>query len=97
MDEIKAEIRQSRFVIADVTHHRNGVYFEAGFADGLGVPVIWACDEKDADNTHFDAKHLNQIRWTSHDDLRERLKNRIIGTIGRGPLVPRPSATIAEQ
>jgi hypothetical protein len=88
MDEVKAEIRQSRFVIADVTHKRNGVYHEAGFADGLGVPVIWTCDERDKGDIHFDAQHLNVILWTSHDDLRKRLANRILATIGRGPLAP---------
>jgi hypothetical protein len=93
IDEIKAEIRQSRFVIADVTHQRNGVYYEAGFADGLGVPVIWTCEDKDADNTHFDTKHLNQIRWTSHGELQKRLRDRIIGTIGRGPLAPRTATS----
>jgi hypothetical protein len=39
-DEIVAEIRRSRFVVADFTKHRGGVYFEAGFAQGLGLPVI---------------------------------------------------------
>ena len=29
-DVIVAEIRQSKFLIADFTIHRNGVYFEAG-------------------------------------------------------------------
>ncbi len=34
-----------RFMIADFTGHRGGVYFEAGFAHGLGIPVIWTCRE----------------------------------------------------
>ena len=34
MDEIISEIRRARFVIADCTQQRNGVYFEAGFAIG---------------------------------------------------------------
>lgn len=89
VDEIKAEIRESRFIVADVTQHRNGVYFEAGFADGLGIPVIWTCNDADAGNTHFDTQHLNQIRWKSHDDLRARLANRIRATIGKGPLKAR--------
>lgn len=33
-----AEIRKSRFLIADFTGHRGGVYFEAGYALGLGIP-----------------------------------------------------------
>jgi nucleoside 2-deoxyribosyltransferase len=44
-DQIIAEIRKSKFIIADFTGHRGGVYFEAGFAFGLGIPVIWTCRE----------------------------------------------------
>ena len=43
-DEIVAEIRRSHFLIADFTceprNVRGGVYYEAGFAQGLGIPVI---------------------------------------------------------
>lgn len=46
-DAIIAEIRRSRFVVADFTHGasgaRGGVYYEAGFARGLGLPVIFTC------------------------------------------------------
>ena len=35
-DEIMAEIRRSRFVVADHTGQRNGVYFEAGSRLGSG-------------------------------------------------------------
>ncbi len=38
---VLAEIRKSRFVVGDFTKNRNGVYFEAGYALGLAIPVIW--------------------------------------------------------
>ena len=38
---IETEIQDSRFLVADVTGGRQGVYFEAGFALGLGRQVIW--------------------------------------------------------
>ena len=41
-DEIIAQINASRFVVADFTGHRGGVYFEAGYALGLGLPVFWS-------------------------------------------------------
>jgi len=44
-DEIIAEIRKSKFLIADFTGQRGGVYFEAGFAYGFGLPVIWTCHD----------------------------------------------------
>ena len=50
-DEILARIRSSAFVIADFTGHRGGVYFEAGYALGLGLPVIWTCNEGDMGRT----------------------------------------------
>jgi nucleoside 2-deoxyribosyltransferase len=42
-DEIIATIRRSRFMVCDLTGYRGGVYFEAGFAYGLGIPVIYTC------------------------------------------------------
>lgn len=40
-DQIVAEIRRSKYVVADFTGNRGSVYFEAGLAQGLGLPVIW--------------------------------------------------------
>lgn len=58
-DEILAAIRRSRFVVADFTGHRGGVYFEAGFALGLGIPVIWLCRQDHLEKVHFDNRQYN--------------------------------------
>jgi hypothetical protein len=42
-DEIISQIRRSRFMVCDLTGYRGGVYFEAGFAYGLGIEVIYTC------------------------------------------------------
>jgi hypothetical protein len=42
-DEIIATIRRSRFIVCDLTGYRGGVYFEAGFAYGLGLDIIYTC------------------------------------------------------
>lgn len=42
-DEIIGQIRRSRFIVCDLTGYRSGVYFEAGFAYGLGLDVIYTC------------------------------------------------------
>lgn len=44
-DTIVKEIRRSKFVIADLTGYRAGVYYEAGFAEGLGKEVIYTCNK----------------------------------------------------
>jgi nucleoside 2-deoxyribosyltransferase len=80
-DSIGAEIRKSRFMVADFTGHRAGVYFEAGYALGLGIPVIWTCREDELANTHFDTRQYNHIDWKNELDLFERLKHRIEATI----------------
>jgi hypothetical protein len=84
-DRVKAEIRRSRFVVADFTGHRNGVYFEAGFALGLGLPVIWLCRKDHFAKAHFDTNHYNHIVWEKPEEIRTALEDRIIGTIGIGP------------
>ncbi|MDG1287887.1 MAG: hypothetical protein P8P30_10070 [Rickettsiales bacterium] len=80
-DEIIAEIKRSRFIVADFTNHRGGVYFEAGFALGLGIPVIWTCRKDDLENLHFDIRQYNTIAWENADELKERLHQRIRATI----------------
>lgn len=91
-DEILALIRRARFVVADFTGSRGGVYFEAGFALGLGRPVIWTCSEQTLkdDELHFDVEHYNFLLWTegAYDDFARRLAFRIESIIGRGPKVP---------
>lgn len=92
VDRIRAEIRESRFVVADFTGHREGVYFESGFALGLSLPVIWTCRKDEIGKSHFDTSHFNHIVWDPGEgDLKERLKNRILAVIGRGPLQVRGS------
>lgn len=84
-DKIIAEIRRSRFVIADFTSEpdrpRGGVYFEAGFAHGLNIPVIWTCRSDAIDRVHFDTRQFNHITWRDPVDLKERLVNRIRAVI----------------
>jgi hypothetical protein len=70
-DQLRVALRTSRFVIADLTHGNNGSYWEAGFAEGLGRPVIYSCresvwndrDEQGRRKVHFDTRHLATIIW----------------------------------
>ena len=80
-DRLLSEIRQAQFVIADYTGHKNGVYYEAGFARALGREVINCCRDTDFDGLHFDTNHLSHIRWRTPADLRQQLTDRIRATI----------------
>ena len=83
MDRIIDLIRAAPFVIADLSDDNRGVYYEAGYARGLGRDVIYLVREGGA-KPHFDVSGVNHVRWSAHDDLRRRLENRILGTKGRG-------------
>jgi len=82
-DRIFALINRSRFIVADFTRQSDGVYFEAGYALGMGLKVIWSCREDELAKLHFDAAHYNMLGWTADNlpDYRTRLKSRIEAVI----------------
>jgi len=86
-DEIIARFRRSKFLIADFTGQRNGVYFEAGFMLGLGRPVIWVCEKAELHDVHFDTRQYNTIDYLDAADLQKRLQVRIEAIMGKGPLI----------
>jgi len=81
-DRMIAEIRRSGLLVADLTGHRQNVYFEAGFAMGLGIPVIYTCREDEAsdEKVQFDTRQYKYISWTEPTDLRQKLRERIEAT-----------------
>ncbi|KKK45756.1 hypothetical protein LCGC14_3164990, partial [marine sediment metagenome] len=80
-DEIIAGIRRSKFLVADFTGHRQSVYFEAGYAHGLDIKVIYTCHQDEIDDAHFDTEHYNHIVWGTPEELSKKLLNRIRATI----------------
>jgi hypothetical protein len=83
-DHILAEIRRSQFVVADFTEQRSSVYFEAGFAHGIGREVVWCCRQDQISSLTFDTKHLGHIAWKDPADLRSKLEISI-----RANIIPR--------
>jgi hypothetical protein len=65
---------------------RGGVYFEAGFAKGLGKEVIWTVREDVLPFVHFDTRQFAHIVWKDSADLCAKLEKRISATLGDGPL-----------
>ena len=85
-DEVIAEIRRSRFVVADFTHGDDGargsVYYEAGFAHALGLPVIFSCRKDHEKRLHFDTRQYPHILWEDEEDLYTQLREKIGALIG---------------
>lgn len=87
-DEIIGRIKASRFLVADFSGQRQGVYFEAGMMLGLGRTVIWMCKEEELKETHFDTRQYNFINYKTVDEARKRLYDRIMAIEGAGPEMP---------
>lgn len=83
-DRIINDINSTRFTIADLTGDRGGVYYEAGYARGIGKEVILCCRSDSFPGVHFDLNHINIVVWDNPEDLVDKLYERIIATIGRG-------------
>lgn len=66
-DRLRVEIRRSRFLVADLSDGNSGAYWEAGFAEGLGRPVIYTCRKNvfddEARRPHFDTNHHLTVVW----------------------------------
>jgi hypothetical protein len=87
-DEIIGRIKTSRFIVADFTGQRAGVYFEAGMMLGLGRTVIWMCKDEELKDVHFDTRQYNFINYKMVEEARKRLYDRIMAIEGAGPEAP---------
>lgn len=76
---LRDQIRQAPFVLVDLTHDNSGAYWEAGYAEGLGKPVLYLCEKEkfDAKKTHFDTNHCTTVTWgggKSEDNFKRELQ-----------------------
>ncbi len=75
-DQLRVKIRQSKFVISDLTYKNSGAYWEAGYAEGLGKQVIYLCEKShwEENKTHFDTNHHTTVIWslsTIEEDMKK--------------------------
>jgi hypothetical protein len=86
-DRLRVEIRQSKFLIAELSDKNPGAYWEAGYAEGLGKPVIYTCKKEIFDHPnskpHFDTNHHLTIVWDLENLplASQRLKDTIRATL----------------
>lgn len=93
VERIKEEIRRARFVVADLTDERPSCYFEAGYAEALGRPVIFTASRESVMNPgtetviHFDI-HQNVRFFTNLEQLADELRSAV--EANRDRLLQRP-------
>ncbi|UBM61360.1 nucleotide-binding protein [Candidatus Sulfidibacterium hydrothermale] len=76
-DAIIFAIKSCKFCIADFSQQKDGVYFESGFAVGLGKPVIYTCHKDWFSKSHFDTNHFPHIIYETNKELTEKLDIKI--------------------
>jgi hypothetical protein len=85
-NRMRVEIRRSKYLVAELTHSNAGAYWEAGFAEGLGKPVIYLCEKSYFDDpesgVHFDVSQSQGVIWEADklDEAEEQLKDIIRNT-----------------
>jgi hypothetical protein len=62
---LRSTIRDAAFVLVDLTHDNYGAYWEAGYAEGLGKPVIYLSERAkfEVQPSHFDTNHCTTVMW----------------------------------
>lgn len=81
-DAILNKISESRLLVAEFTGISPGVYFEAGFALGKGIPFILLVRESEIKDVHFDTRQFPHIVWKDLEDLKRQLIERIRFMLG---------------
>lgn len=82
-DQLRLKIRQAKFLVCDLTHGNRGAYWEAGYAEGLGAPVIYTCrrdvfdDRNHPNHPHFDASHWVTVPWDVSDPAKAASKLKV--------------------
>lgn len=82
IDDITQSIREASVIIADVTPDNANVFYEIGFAHGIGKPTILLCDRK-RDKLPFDIAGFRTLYYTNsiggkravEEGLRKHLAN----------------------
>lgn len=82
-DKLRVEIRRSKFLIADLSNENRGAYWEAGYAEGLGMQVIYICEKDKFDrlSTHFDTNHHLTVKWKDDPDSLKKFAEELKATI----------------
>jgi nucleotide-binding universal stress UspA family protein len=76
-DRILESIKKAEFVIIDLTYSRPNVFYEAGYAQGIGKTPIYLA--KEGTKLEFDLKDYPVIFFKNMKQLKDNLENRLRG------------------
>ena len=74
IEDVKKQIQKAEFIICDLTYERPNVYYELGYAHGVGnKPLDILLIAKEGTELHFDIAPLRVRYYQSMDELRSIL------------------------
>lgn len=77
-EKIMVGIKNCKFMVADFSNPNNaGVYFEAGYARGLGKHVIHVVPKNKLKELHFDTLQIIHIAYSNYEDLKDQLRTKV--------------------
>jgi hypothetical protein len=79
LPRIENGIRQAAFVIADISEPSRNVFYEVGYAKGMGKEVI--ATAKEGTDLPFDFSDIPILWWNIQEDLKQGLRRRIAAII----------------
>lgn len=88
-ENLRVEIRDSKFLVVDLSDGNRGAYWEAGYGEGLGKKIFYICDKQKCDKfknrkkklVHFDVEHQNLYFW---NDPNPENSNKFINSLKAG-------------
>lgn len=71
-ENLRVEIRDSKFLVVDLSDGNKGAYWEAGYGEGLNKKIFYICDKQRYKRNkekivHFDVSHQNIYFWNERD------------------------------
>ncbi len=84
VDEVLQEITTAELIVADLSRERPSVYYELGYADGIGFSpqeIVLVVDEHS--KVHFDVRNRRAPSYKNQTELRKILIERL-GGYGKG-------------
>lgn len=71
------QLGRAEYVVADLTHNRPNVYYEARYADALGKTPVFVA--KEGTQLEFDTKDFPVLFFKTMKQLQERLQSKLAG------------------